>query len=517
LPEALWLDDARPDPQSPPSIALVNSGITAFVGRCLRGPLNEPTPVGSLQDFQRSFGGLWQPSMLSYAVEQFFGQGGREALIVRVANGARAATIELPASAGALRLVGLVPGTREYLRAAVDYDGVTDADRFNLTVQRLLAPDTEQIESQESFRLVSWRAGAENNVADALLRSKLVRLADSDCGGRPRPTWRVTSSGHHPYVAANADGSDGARLSDYDLIGAADALSGLQALRATNLPFSLLCLPPLDRAHDVGIAALVVAARICRKKHALLLIDPPAAWSDTADATEGLRAWPLQSIDACMFFPRVLMPDRQRGSTECFGNTGAVAGMLARADDLAPLPAVSTRLQLRAPLQPAGTISDETAAYFNRLGVNTLRSAPAALVTMASEPQSRPGDRSLRARRLAQLLAASIERGTRWALLEQSGAALWSALTAQVLQLLERVRAQGGMAGAGLGDGYQVVCDARLNTAETRRRGELLLLYGIATSQPGQFDVWLVRHGPAGSSARPVSANAWQFAGGNVA
>jgi hypothetical protein len=61
-----------------------------------------------------------------------------------------------------------------------------------------------------------------------------------------------------------------------------------------------------------------------------------------------------------------------------------------------------------------------------------------------------------------------------------------------------------------------VVCDVRLNTAETRRRGELLLLYGMANSQPGQFDVWLVRHRPAGSSAQPVSANAFQFSGGNA-
>ena len=49
---------------------------TAFIGRTLRGPVNEPTLVRNFADFQQVFGGLWQPSTLSYAVEQFFDNGG---------------------------------------------------------------------------------------------------------------------------------------------------------------------------------------------------------------------------------------------------------------------------------------------------------------------------------------------------------------------------------------------------------------------------------------------------------
>ena len=52
------------------------------------------------------FGGLWQPSRLAYAVEQFFDNGGREALIVRVVNGARAATLTLRAGEAVLHPAG---------------------------------------------------------------------------------------------------------------------------------------------------------------------------------------------------------------------------------------------------------------------------------------------------------------------------------------------------------------------------------------------------------------------------
>ena len=73
---------------------------TAFVGRTLRGPVNQPVLITSFAEFQHMFGGLWQPSPLGYAVEHFFDNGGREALIVRVVNGARSSTLTLSAGPG---------------------------------------------------------------------------------------------------------------------------------------------------------------------------------------------------------------------------------------------------------------------------------------------------------------------------------------------------------------------------------------------------------------------------------
>src|SRR5690348_11650735 len=85
-------------------IARAATNIAAFVGRALKGPVNEPVLVRSFADYARIFGGLWQPSTLSYAVEQFFENGGRCAVIVRVVNGARPPTLTLPASNGRLIL-----------------------------------------------------------------------------------------------------------------------------------------------------------------------------------------------------------------------------------------------------------------------------------------------------------------------------------------------------------------------------------------------------------------------------
>lgn len=96
-------------------IARASAQLTAFVGRTLRGPLHQPIVIRSFADFQQHFGGLWQPSPLSYAVEHFFEQGGRQAVIVRVANGATPVTLSLKCARETLCLEARAPGTREFL------------------------------------------------------------------------------------------------------------------------------------------------------------------------------------------------------------------------------------------------------------------------------------------------------------------------------------------------------------------------------------------------------------------
>jgi phage tail sheath protein FI len=66
------------------TITGVATSITAFVGRALRGPANEPVRVQSFAEFGRVFGGLSLDCPLSYSVQQFFQNGGSDALIVRV-------------------------------------------------------------------------------------------------------------------------------------------------------------------------------------------------------------------------------------------------------------------------------------------------------------------------------------------------------------------------------------------------------------------------------------------------
>jgi phage tail sheath protein FI len=66
------------------TITGVATSITAFLGRARRGPINESTTIHSFSDYERSFGGLWEKSAMSFAVRDFFLNGGNQAIIVRL-------------------------------------------------------------------------------------------------------------------------------------------------------------------------------------------------------------------------------------------------------------------------------------------------------------------------------------------------------------------------------------------------------------------------------------------------
>lgn len=62
----------------------VATSITAFVGAAPRGPVNWPTTINNFGDYQRAFGGLSLNSTMSFAVRDFFQNGGTQAVVARL-------------------------------------------------------------------------------------------------------------------------------------------------------------------------------------------------------------------------------------------------------------------------------------------------------------------------------------------------------------------------------------------------------------------------------------------------
>ena len=69
------------------TISVVATSITAFIGRAERGIKNEPITIFNFGDFERFFGGLHVDYPLSYAVRDFFLNGGGQAIVIRLFNG----------------------------------------------------------------------------------------------------------------------------------------------------------------------------------------------------------------------------------------------------------------------------------------------------------------------------------------------------------------------------------------------------------------------------------------------
>jgi hypothetical protein len=494
-------------------IELPAMAIVAFVGRALRGPINRPLFIESFAEYEAVFGGLWQPSTLSYAVEQYFANGGRGAHIVRVANSARSATLELPVASGtALVLEAVCPGTREFLRAAVDYDNVPvdEADTFNLVVQRVRTPGSEYVEDQEIFPRASVNPDSMHYVGLLLQTSALVRLVGPPPLERPLPTLRADRHAFVAYVSIAPNGSDGVPLTDYDVIGSASERTGLFAITDDDV-FDFLYIPPLSRETPVGASALLVAQKLCRSRRSLLMIDPPAAWSDPQRAVLGQRQSAHANDQTLMFYPWVEAFDRLRGSREAFPPGAAALGMLSRltADHPPWAAGAAQDAPLRPGFRPVVVVAESARERLAAVGINTLTSVrtarPIAARTLAGARTSSPEWCLLSRRRLALSLVESILRGTRWVLFEPSGPATWRRLGLQVAELLARLERDGAFPDMADGAAWFVVCDERVN--RPNQMGGTSVLFGYAGARGGVWHSWLLTHGTTGTSVQQASIN----------
>src|SRR5215475_5671838 len=101
------------------TITGVPTSITAFLGRALSGLTNEPTTINSFGDFERQFGGLDVNYPMSYAVRDFYANGGSQAVIVRLEKNSK------KAKQNDVKLEAASPGTWGNLIVyTVDYKGI---------------------------------------------------------------------------------------------------------------------------------------------------------------------------------------------------------------------------------------------------------------------------------------------------------------------------------------------------------------------------------------------------------
>ena len=102
----------------------VATSIAAFFGRAPMGPTNEPTTINSFGDFERGFAGLNVDYPMSYAVRDFYSNGGSQALIVRLYRDPDTATDATAAiTVDGLTLAASSPGAwGKKIRVSLDPD-----------------------------------------------------------------------------------------------------------------------------------------------------------------------------------------------------------------------------------------------------------------------------------------------------------------------------------------------------------------------------------------------------------
>jgi phage tail sheath protein FI len=420
------------------SITGVPTSVAAFVGRALRGPSDEAVVINSYADFERVFGGLWLKSTLGYAVQDFYRNGGSQAIIVRLyradeGNGAKPAKSLL--AVGGVSLEAAYEGAwGANLRVTVDKENVTDdvaaalgvakADLFNITVRdagaggitekfiNLTVKDTPRSIDRvlkAASKLVRWQgaldyanppavSAAKDAVTvkeDALiaarkaLSAKLIADPAADVSAEQAAVDAAVTALDAAKAAMIAAVSDGQHLNTASFLPANGETDkkGLYALEQADL-FNLLCIPPYSTADsvsfDVDTSLLAAAAAYCEKRRAMLIVDAPSTWNSKDDARNSFSAvnddFPgIRSKNAALFFPRINQPNILRENRiEEFAPCGVVAGIFARTDTQRGVwkaPAGLEATLVGVP-QLEVNLTDAENGELNQLGINCLRSFP---------------------------------------------------------------------------------------------------------------------------------------------
>lgn len=125
-------------PSGAQAVPAAATSIALFIGMADQGPFATPTRVQGLPDYVRTFGATSVGEMADQ-VSQFFMNGGGDAYIMRIANGAQASAVDVENEAGAavLTLTARDKGASgDLIRVEVDYATSSPERTFNLTVYR---------------------------------------------------------------------------------------------------------------------------------------------------------------------------------------------------------------------------------------------------------------------------------------------------------------------------------------------------------------------------------------------
>jgi phage tail sheath protein FI len=311
-----------------------------------------------------------------------------------------------------------------------------------------------------------------------------------------------------PYVGsqmadapqAGADGDASGQPGSEVFLAAVAALDGLNPF------FNILCLPDLARAraeephialHANAITIYAEAARICARKFAFLLVDPPPDVTDAGRA----KAWRLnrftfQSSHAAAFFPTIRVDDPlEPGAIRTHPPSGAIAGLMARIDAQsgvwsAPAGAKATLAGVHG---PSVELTDAEQGLLNPVAVNVIRRFPVHGTVNFGARTVEGSDvlgsewKYIPIRRTASFILRSLSEALITAVHRPNGPELWAQLRLNATAFMQGLHRQGAFRGVSEREAFFVACGPDTMTPEDIQNGVVNMAVGFAPLRPAEF------------------------------
>ncbi|MGS1121456.1 phage tail sheath family protein [Rhodanobacter sp. UC4436_H3] len=473
------------------TITGVATSIAAFAGWAPRGPTGRAALVLGYADFARQFGGIDSRSLLGYAVNQFFANGGQQAYIVRLVDAsAKAAKVTLD---GKLLLAASSEGLWANDFAVVIRKSSFDASRFRLSVVNWqLDPAGVAV---ETFDNLSMRADDARFVTSVLAAQSAYVTAAVQGGATDPPA--DTAAGNIPDGAKLAGGADGTVLAPNDpafetALLPLSGTGGLYQLDRVDL-FNLLCVPG-----ETGTGTISALQKFCRDRRAFLI-------ADSADGTtfDTQKDGPGDitgddAINAAFYYPWIIAADPlQQNRPRAFPPSGFVAGIYARTDAARGVwkaPAGS-EASVTGALGVGTVLTDGENGVLNPRAINCIRNFPVygtvvwGARTLQGNDERGSEWKYVPVRRTALFIEESLYRGTQWVVFEPNDEPLWSQIRLNVGAFMQNLFRQGAFQGRTPADAYFVKCDKETTTQNDINLGIVNIVVGFAPLKPAEFVV----------------------------
>ncbi|MCR8657452.1 phage tail sheath family protein [Paenibacillus endoradicis] len=532
----------------------VSTSTAGFIGIAEMGPVKGlPTLVTSLNDFKRNFGSylsdnqFGQYRYLSYAVDQFFTNGGSQAYIVRVApedaKAANGSNAQLNVAAknsgswgnGVNILITPSSKAKSYITAEVGEKlyAVKNSAGFNIGDEVNFAGEdgTEQsvIESVrdgviglskalsgnvvtaegaiptkllstaeftiqlgygnvvEKYEHVSFNAIAANYVDKVLVKSSLVEITGLE--NSSVVALFESSNKVSLQLTGGLDGTQG-NISPATYIGVDEGpgkRTGIQSF-VDNDRISIISVPGVtDPAVQL---ALVAHCENLGSRFAIL--DIPRDKTSVQDVLEHRELF--DSSYAALYNPWLQVFDPLEKRNIFVPPSGSVAGVYARSD--------STRGVEKAPANEVIRGVSGLDVQYNRgeqdilnpQGVNLIRSFSGQGIRIwgARTTSSNSLWKYINIRRLFIFVEESIKQGTNWVVFEPNDERLWARVHRTIDAFLTRVWRGGALQGSSPSEAFYIDISSNTMSQDDIDNGRLICVIGIAPVKPAEFVVFRI-------------------------
>ena len=477
-------------PSSVHTITGVATSIGLFIGWAARGPTDQAVRIASFTDYQRAYGDLDQRTLLGYAVQQFFDNGGSDAYVIRLA-----APDAKPASvvSGDLTFTAASPGAwaSQFRVRLTPRTDPPNTSRFKVEV--LDDPTLESVvEVYENLSMNSTDGRFVQSVINGV--STTITVAAAATANPPTAVTTVS-------LGAGTAGVDGTVLDPNSTVVANAAAFHAAALALFNKGaiadridlFNLVCVP--GESDPATIQALQTS---CKNRRAFLVVDCSQSVVTSTAAAELTSMIGGDPSYAGYYYPWVRAPDAlQQGAIRNFPPCGYVAGICARTDAARGVwkaPAGIDSSLTRA-VGFSQSMSDAENGDLNPHAVNCLRALPVyGNVIWGARTMEGDNDRGSQwkyvpVRRMALFLEESLFRGTQWVVFEPNDEPLWSSIRLNIGAFMQTLFRQGAFQGSSPRQAYFVKCDSETTTQADIDLGIVNIVVGFAPLKPAEFVV----------------------------